>query len=74
MSAIPFVREDAIDGIADQRLNKGPGRHESARRDQVGLADETKFKGRPFSALKSLRPQQGVEQVTQQAGSDEGGE
>jgi hypothetical protein len=27
-----------------------------------------------LSALKSLRPQQGVEQVTQQAGSDEGGE
>ena len=38
------------------------------------MADETKFKGRPFSTLKSLRPQQGVEQVTQQAGSDEGGE
>jgi hypothetical protein len=56
------------------RTNKGSGRHASARRDQVGLADETKFRGRPFSALKSLRPQQGVEQVTQQAGSDEGGE
>jgi hypothetical protein len=56
------------------RTNKCSGRHESARRDQVGSADETKFKGRPFSALKSLRPQQGVEQVTQQAGSDEGGE
>jgi hypothetical protein len=27
-----------------------------------------------LSTLKSLRPQQGVEQVTQQAGSDEGGE
>jgi hypothetical protein len=74
MSAIPFVREDTIDGIADQRLNKGSGRHESARRDQIGLADEIKFKGGRFSALKSLRPQQGVEQVTQQAGSDEGGE
>jgi hypothetical protein len=71
---VHHVREDAIDGTADQRLNKGSGRHESARRDRVGLADETKFKGRPFSALKSLRPQQGVEQVTQQAGSDEGGE
>jgi hypothetical protein len=33
-----------------------------------GHPDETK------SALKSLRPQQGVDQVTQQAGSDESGE
>jgi hypothetical protein len=56
------------------RTNKDSARHESDRRDQVGLPDETKFKGRPFSALKSLRPQQGVEQVAQQAGSDEGGE
>ena len=69
-----FINElvDAL--IIVFRTNKGSGRHESARRDQVGLADETKFKGRPFSTLKSLRPQQGVEQVTQQAGSDEGGE
>jgi hypothetical protein len=38
------------------------------------MPDETKFQGQALSALKSLRPQQGVEQVTQQAGSDEGGE
>jgi hypothetical protein len=30
--------------------------------------------GRALSALKSLRPQQGVDQVTQQPGSDERGE
>jgi hypothetical protein len=30
--------------------------------------------GQALSALKSLRPQQGVEQETQQPGSDEGGE
>jgi hypothetical protein len=28
------------------RTNEGSGRHESARRDQVGMPDETKFKGR----------------------------
>jgi hypothetical protein len=30
--------------------------------------------GQALSALKSLRPQQGVDQVKQQASSDEGGE
>jgi hypothetical protein len=30
------------------RTNEGSGRHESARRDQVGAPDETKFKGRLF--------------------------
>jgi hypothetical protein len=38
------------------------------------LAAWNQGQGQALSALKSLRPQQGVEQVTQQAGSDEGGE
>jgi hypothetical protein len=54
------------------RTNEGSGRHESARRDQVGCLNQGQ--GQALSALKSLRPQQGVEQVTQQADSDEGGE
>jgi hypothetical protein len=30
------------------RTNEGSGRQESARRDQLGMPDETKFKGRLF--------------------------
>jgi hypothetical protein len=30
------------------RTHEGSGRHGSARRDQVGMPDETKFKGRLF--------------------------
>jgi hypothetical protein len=56
------------------RTDKGSGRHETAHCDHVGMPDETNSGCRLFSALKSLRPQQGVEQVTQQAGSDEASE
>src|SRR5258708_4725850 len=39
-----------------------------------GASTTALFQGQTLLALKSLRPQQGIEQVTQQAGSDEGGE
>jgi hypothetical protein len=44
----PFVNELVEALIIVSRTNKGSGRHETARRDQVGMPDETKFKGRLF--------------------------
>jgi hypothetical protein len=53
--------------------DKDSGRHESTRCDHVGMPDETNSR-QALSALKSLRPQQGIDQITQQASSDEGAE
>jgi hypothetical protein len=49
-------------------------RRERRRCDRVGMPWRNQIQGQAISALKSLRPQQGVDQVTKQAGSDEGSE
>jgi hypothetical protein len=55
---LDFCNKSANIGCANHQIiavatsffwtNEGSGRHESARRDQVGMPDETKFKGRLF--------------------------
>jgi hypothetical protein len=70
---------DRRDGLVDdhQHTNDGRARMKFRMLHRPGQdADRRGTDGKPRSvlALKSLRPEQCVEQVTQQAGSDEGGE
>jgi hypothetical protein len=56
------IRNEVKDNVARQR-----------RSDREPVSRLKPNPGRALSALKSLRPQQGEDQVTQQTGSDEGG-
>jgi hypothetical protein len=63
--------------VATSFINSGPTKVLVVMRAPAAtmLAGPTKLNpGQALSALESLRPQQGEDQVKQQAGSDEGGE